>query len=236
MKGERRLALVPPAERAGAPGEPGITDEEIRDASALAGALERGEDALALALRAAVVPADLDDADHDALLARALGDADAPPTKAELREAARLRDALDEGALEGDAAVLAGALAAAYRPRPLTDLQNRALITRALGAPRREQRRRALPVTMAALSTLAAVAAGVALLLGRAAPPGASSPGSAPASVARVELIPARSTVALFEPEKPFPREGGETSRIDRIAAARSAELRANRYAAWGVR
>jgi hypothetical protein len=52
----------------------------------------------------------------------------------------------------------------------------------------------------------------------------------------RADLVPARSTLELFDPAEPFPREGEETSRIDRIAGARASDLRKNRYATWGVR
>ncbi|MCC6555365.1 MAG: hypothetical protein IT372_20585, partial [Polyangiaceae bacterium] len=134
---------------------------------------------------------------------------------------------------------LAGALRAAWRPAPLPEIKNEALIARALGRRGGERHRRIAPVTMAALSTVAAIAAGVALLLGRASEqggPSAMAPAPAEAIAARAALIPARSTAELFDAATPFPREGGETERVDRIASARAADLRANRYAAWGVR
>jgi len=247
MNGERRLRLVPPAGPPGGRdelqgdeprGEPPASEEELREARLLAETLERGDDPLASALRAAAMPADLDALDHDALIARALGDEAAAPTRAERRAAERLRDALDgrgraPAAVEGEQAELAAALRAAWEPAPLPELRNEALIARALARHERrdrglDRRRRALPVTMAALSTLAAAAAAVAIFFfaqGDKAP----APGAA-------ALISARSTAALFDPATPFPREGGETARIDRITSARAADLRANRYAAWGVR
>lgn len=250
MKGDRRLVLVPPADATGGaggppPGEPPPSAEEARAARALAEALERGEDPLAAALRAAAEPRGLDQADHDALIAAALGDEDAPPTRAEQRAADRLRGALEGAAADGrreggrpaedDGAALAAALRAAWRPEPLPALQHEALIARALARRGGERHRRIAPVTMAALSTIAAIAAGVALMLGRASEQEAATAG-APAEAIRAALIPARSTVELFDAATPFPREGGETARIDRIAGARAADLRANRYAAWGVR
>jgi hypothetical protein len=48
-------------------------------------------------------------------------------------------------------------------------------------------------------------------------------------------FIPTRSTDELFGAQ-PFPRTGGESQRIDRIATARASDLRQNRFAAWGVR
>ncbi|AKT39735.1 hypothetical protein [Chondromyces crocatus] len=216
------------------------TEEELREAQALADALERGDDPLARALRVASTPRALGSEDHEVLLARALGDEEAPALDAERRAAEALRDWLEapreqpEASFEGEAA-LVGALRAANRPAPLLELRNEALIARALGRHRRATPRRVIPVTMAALSSLAAAAAAVALLLVQQADaPSASAPLSSAAIP--VELIPSRSTAELFDPASPFPREGGETARIDRIATARAADLRSNRYAAWGVR
>ncbi|WP_437959607.1 hypothetical protein WME76_08085 [Sorangium sp. So ce119] len=236
---------------------------ELRAARELAEALDRGEVPLADALRAAARPVGLDRADHEALLARALGDEDAPPTRAERRAAERLREALEpraEGAPgrgggaggEGtrgpsDAlAELAVALRAAWRPAQLPELRSRALVEGALRAAPAPRARRIAPVTMAALSTLAAAAAAAALLFGEirqerapvAHAPGARPPAAEAAAAAAplLPLIEARSTAALFDPAAPFPREGGHTARIDRIAAARASDLRQNRYAAWGVR
>jgi hypothetical protein len=45
-----------------------------------------------------------------------------------------------------------------------------------------------------------------------------------------------RSAADLFDPTTPFPRAGGESARVDRIASARASDLRDNRFAAWGVR
>ncbi|WP_438019529.1 hypothetical protein WMF18_10830 [Sorangium sp. So ce315] len=235
------------------------SDAELRAARELAEALDRGEVPLADALRAAARPVGLDRADHEALLARALGDEDAPPTRAERRAAEHLRDALDprtagggepgrgggEGArassdVRDELAELAVALRAAWRPAPLPELRSRALVEGALRAAPAPRARRVVPITMAALSTLAAAAAAAALLFGelrRELAPAARAPGSPAAAAAPLpRLIEARSTAALFDPAAPFPREGGHTERIDRIAAARASDLRQNRYAAWGVR
>lgn len=271
MKGERRLRLVPPSgTSSGAPGdapgagpwegagEPPPTETELREAEALREAMEHDRDPLAASLRAAFRPAPLDEGDLEALLARAIGDTgsvespgrvDAPPTKIEQREAERLRaelDAQEEGAAAGgrmsEQAELAGALRAAWAPRPLEPAKNEALVAAALRKmPLAAPRRRALPVTMAALATAAAMAAGVALLIGRMGGPessslqSAASPPSAVMAGAQVDLIRARSAAELFDPATPFPRTGGESARIDRIASARAADLRANRFAAWGV-
>jgi hypothetical protein len=47
-------------------------------------------------------------------------------------------------------------------------------------------------------------------------------------------IVAVRSTQTLFD--APFPRRGGESARIDRIARARGSDLRENRFARWGVR
>lgn len=187
----------------------------------------------------------------------------AEPDEAELAAAERLRAALDGGhgpdsrrhegavvplrsaradrATGGPApepgAELAAALRAAYRPTALDPRRNEVLIATALAnAPRRRSTGRVI----ALVTTVTALAAGFALLLrtaGDAAAP-ASSPAAAvvAAQSPQPSLIPARSTADLFDVAEPFPRTGGESKRIDRIATARSADLRANRFAAWGVR
>jgi hypothetical protein len=88
--------------------------------------------------------------------------------------------------------------------------------------------RRITPVTMAALAGVAALAAGVAVFVGRV-PSG--NPGNVAAALVRVH-----SAEGLFDAATPFPRRGEESARIDRIASARAADLRQNRFAAWGVK
>jgi len=189
------------------------------------------------------------------------GDLGAAVTPCEREAAAALCEGLAQGALpaEGEAALL-GALAAAYRPRALDPAVNEALIARALtsapaarpslalvrgGAPReanapREPARRAhvISMTATALASVAALAAGVALVSGKLmvaprppAPVAASAPAAAPM---RVALIYERSTDELFDPAQRF-EVGRQSQRIDRIASARAAELRRNRFVAWGV-
>ncbi|EYF02047.1 hypothetical protein [Chondromyces apiculatus] len=177
-----------------------------------------------------------------ALSGPALSSDEAQPTPAEQHASEALRAWLDDPAAPPDASVasaaeLAGILRAANHPASLPELpmlRNEALIVRALGRKRAATPRRLVPVTMAALSGLAAAAAAVALFLN----PAADSPTAShilSGSGAQAALIPSRSTSELFDPATPFPREGGESARIDRIATARAADLRANRYAAWGV-
>ncbi len=149
---------------------------------------------------------------------------EAASTSAERAAAEQLRVDLDRGLPPP----LAQALRVALRPTDLDPARNEALIAGALRAPlRKSPLRRIAPATMAALTGLAALAASVALFLGR--PP-------APRPAATAELVRARSADDLFDATTPFPRHGEESARIDRIASARAADLRRNRFAAWGVK
>lgn len=200
-------------------------------------------------LEAAWRPGALDEAANERLLAAALGGEEAAPSEAELREAEQLRRAL-----EGDAphplAELAGALGAATKPADLPADRHEALLERALGAgadvvPLDARRRRARGVGAArpraarvgglvggALALAAAVALFVSTSRQRPDSQAAAPPRISEARA--VELAEARSTAELFD--APFAGKGGESERLDRINAARSADLRANRFASWGVR
>jgi hypothetical protein len=230
-----------------------FSDEELAEAAALREALEQGEDPLAMELRGAYAPASLADADLDALVSRALGDESAA-TNAERAAAEQLRADLAGEAFRaggsphapapalGEGGELALALKLAAHPRALPQARNDALVDAALRAPlsrrgplsgplgrRRSALRRIAPVTMAALTGVAALAAGVALFLGRAPLPEPALGGAA-------AMVHTRSADELFDAATPFPRHGGESARVDRIASARASDLRNNRYAAWGVR
>ena len=244
MKGEHKLRLVKPVDAAGEmsafPDEPEPTEAEIREAEALRASMERGDDALASALRAAHGSSSMDDELHAAMIERALAgpsseDAqDAPPSPSERASADRLREAMEAGRSRTEEAPLVEVgevLRAAYRPRDIEPLRNEALIARALArASSRRKAGRVLPIVTVLVASAAAMAAGIALYLAPAADAPASSVASAPA------LVRSRSAAGLFDPTTPFPRAGGESARVDRIASARAAELRENRFAAWGVR
>jgi hypothetical protein len=258
MKRARRPSPVPPpAARVDAGGgdEPPFSEEELREAAALRDALARGEDPLAVALRAAWAPAPLDGDDLAAIVDRALGQGEAATTRSEREAAAALRDELEQRRGFREATAIFGDLKAAHDPGEIPKARNEELIDQALArAPAAPRLRlvggsasRAAPAprprestsarsrwtakgTMAALSGVVALAAGVALLLGqldRAAAPAASLSASA--------LIHARSTDDLFDPAQKF-EVGAQSARIDRIASARASDLRQNRFAAWGVR
>ena len=159
-------------------------------------------------------------------------DPDAPPSEEERVASDRLRDALADASKPSADADFARALAVAHTPRELDDAEHRALLDRALArgatsAPARGSPgdRRGVVVRVAfGVAAVAALAAGVAFVV-RA--PGAPAVAS--------QLAVTRSTEPIFGAER-FPTTGGESDRIDRIATARAADLRDNRFARWGVR
>lgn len=188
---------------------------------------EEQEEELARALRAAWAPGALDPAVNEALIALALEDPLAPPTEEEIAESARLRDAL-EGKGHHPSAELARALRAAAHPAELRQLDAERVASRVLG--RRASRARVVAVAFGSVATAAvALAASWFLVI---APALRDGHGAELAERAQA-LAVSRSTAAMF-PEKFEP--GATTARVDRIALARSRELRSNRYALWGVR
>ncbi len=152
-------------------------------------------------------------------------DPDSPPTEEELLRARALADALrapapPPGASSEDAAFLR-AVALARTDRPLAPDVHARIIEEALATARERRGGRVIRVVFGASLFLAAAAV-LLLVLGRPRP----SPPSA-------QLQRSRSTQELFS--EPF-RPGEASARIDRIAMARSSDLRDNRFAAWGVR
>ncbi len=241
MSGDRKLRLVPPVvgqdEPTWLPDEPPPSEEELAAANELRALLEHGEHDLAEVLRAAYDPSSMEPSDNDALIDRALGidsvERDPSATPVERDAAGRLRDALAHPQTEGrdePEIEIADALVSAYRPRGIDPLRNELLITRALRrSSQRTVSRRVLPVVTAAVLGVAAMAAGVALYLR----PVTDKP---VAATTAPMMQRSRSTADLFDAATPFPRAGGESARVDRIANARAAELRDNRFALWGVR
>lgn len=160
-------------------------------------------------------------------------DPDAPPSAEEVAAAEKLRDALGSGAPH-PAADFARAISLAHAPRSIGEAEHRAIV--ADGVRRGDIRSRASvrrrTRTWIAVGSSLALAAAVALAVGPLSERGEEM--SARAVSAREPLLPVRSTQSLFR--EPFARTGGESDRIDRIASARASDLRANRFAAWGVR
>ncbi len=200
-------------------GDAGARDEEQRDAD------------LVQALAAALRPADLAEDVHDRILARALG-ADAQDLAAsseEQRSAEALRAGLEARDVRHPLVALALAVRAAALPREVPELVQARLVRDAVRAPRRV----VVVRTVAVVGLFVSAAAVLLVWLTRPAP--APTEATLPAPQPFLPgMVETRSTTSLFTPED-FPREGGQSSRIDRIASERSADLRTNRFVAWGV-
>jgi hypothetical protein len=211
------------------------TSKEAEDASSLAAGLDRKTDGFSTMLRAALAPSEIEQDAHEAILARALGteSSDAEPTDREVRESVRLAASIEAilrrvpapSQEEADSVAalseLARAVKLAHAPTAIDELGNERLIRRSVRAPGR--------ALFAAIAEMTAVAAAVfGIVLSQRTP--ASSREFSEADFAFV-----RSTSELFDPASPFPREGGTSARIDRIAESRASDLRKNRFATWGI-
>jgi hypothetical protein len=192
---------------------------------------------LALSLKAAWDPGPLALDESRAML-------DATPSAEEQELAAGLREALATRrvplATDPAAMQLAHALRSAFAPAELDAKEHRAILDAALAkmpaTDKRAEERGAEVIALRARARRAtvvrvafgfvagglALAASVVLVMTTAPGPGSEAP-----------LAKSRTTQPLFsEPFKP-----GETSaRIDRIALARAADFRDNRFTKWGVR
>lgn len=212
-----------------------------------------GLDELIEAVASSAKPRAIDPDVHEALLARALGispatpeeeAAEPPATAAEVEWGARLCRALEltdaeletalQDARESDVvrlAALARALKLAFAPRALDDLSGERLLRPALKQPSRRQNARMIYGAVAVVMTLAAAFAGLYVK--------SSSPSKASARLegrgSTEHMTQPHSTEALFEAMQPFPREGGTTERIDKIAESRAGDLRDNRFQSWGI-
>ncbi len=168
------------------------------------------------------------DAHHDAAGTPGDLDPDAPPTDEELREASALAAALEAGsAAPHDDAMFLRSLVHAHAPErsPLDAERNERLVARALDKGKIKGNGRVIRVLFGGGAVTAALAAAAAVVLFF----GNGQVESAP------KLAQSRSTQELFH--EPFQRGGGEAAaRIDRIAMARSSDLRENRFTRWGVR
>ena len=156
-------------------------------------------------------------------------DPDAPPSAEELAQAEALRGALADPSRPSASADFARAISLAHAPRPLGAEAHRAIVEQGIarGEARRRRARSRWGRASMAIAGGVAMAAAIALVLGRPSADGARRNEAEP-------LVPVRSTQSLFR--EPFARTGGESARIDRIASARAADLRDNRFAAWGVK
>ncbi|MBL8744319.1 MAG: hypothetical protein JNK04_24600 [Myxococcales bacterium] len=229
--------------------------EEREEAARLRDALAGGSDAMGSLLAAALRPGELDEEIHEQILAKALGGAqartdvaarpaasaalseEAPASAAETRAAGELRDALEARKTDHPLVGVAHALRHAHAPRPIDDIRNEALLRPALKLSSFAARRR---VAVVAVFGALAVAAGfLGLYISQpamfgVAPPAPAAMVAPPGDVFLPGMVEVRSTNDLFQPED-FPATGGATDRIDRISQARQADLRQNRFAAWGL-
>lgn len=206
------------------------SEEEIRESERLRDALDAGLDHeladLARAAASAAAPATLEAAELDAIVAAAIA-ADAPADEGEAALAEELRAALADPRRDHPLATLAHAARSAHAPTALSAEDNARLVARALEpAAARPPRGQVIRVAFGAAATITALAASVWLFAG-----GFGGAGS----TASIDLARSRSTQPLFG--EPFKAGDGQASaRIDRIAVARSADFRENRFKRWGVR
>lgn len=184
---------------------------------------------LAQALKQAWNPDPLDPALNARLIDLALDDPLAEATEEEVAASERLREALEQGTAHPEAD-LARALSAATRPGSIDDDTAKTLADTATSGTQRSKSNVVYAVFGAA-GAVAALAAALALVV-RPADRGMQS---APAAAAAVptDTAVSRSTGDLFDAKFEV---GRASARIDRIAGARSRDLRQNRYAAWGLK
>ena len=177
---------------------------------------------LATLLRSAFAPSEIDPTRHERLLQAALEDPFAAPSPEEVVESERLRRALDGDGDHLDL-VLARALSAAYAPSqaPPKVVPPATLTTSARPAAR------VFYVRFGGVAAALAAAAAVLFMISTRNRPEASAP-----ELPALALVQSRSTAALFQTAA----VGPPSARIDRIASVRERDLRANRYAMWGVR
>lgn len=197
---------------------------------------EQAELELAEALRAAYQPVDLPDRLNQALIELALEDPFAEASEEEQAESERLREALDLG-VDHPLADLARSVQVAADPGRIDTARNDQLIAAALRDAQISQRPsggKLIRVSFGTIGAVLAAAAGVLIwfqTLGQA--PSDTSSASVEAQQLSQPLAISRSTGPLFH-EKFDTKQ--TSARVDRIASARSRELRNNRYASWGAR
>ena len=190
------------------------------------------EQRLSALLKHAFAPSEIDPARHEQLLLAALEDPFAEPSPEELVQSERLRRALEGDGEHADLA-LARALANAHAPSTAAPnvahpaaLERRSASDASSASAPKKATATVLYVRFGALAAGLAAAAALLLTLN-------SRPNHAPApDLPTLVLAQSRSTAALFQTATAPP----PSARIDRIASVRERDLRANRYAMWGVR
>jgi len=180
----------------------------------------------------------IDEADHEVLLALTVGDAGVDFDAEQLTAAAALRDAL-QGQGQNPLAEIADSIrACSDQLGDIDELSHQRILRRTVYRGGSSQAGRASG-RGSVVATIVALAAGIALFAGswqwletQAESVAIDQQTLQPA----VDLAVSRSTTDLFDPMLPFSAQGGESDRIGRIVSARAADLRANRFASWGVR
>jgi hypothetical protein len=204
------------------------TDHEGRfepDGADGPGATWDADQSLAELLSTTWAPSELSPGAQERLVSLALEDPLAPATELERTEAARLRRALEGGPICRDADLArAFALAAGGGNYDVERATQSAALRAGLPSPRQTN---VIYVAFAATALAAAAAAAILLSL---------FPVDRPALVtapAEQQMVLSRSTASLFQEKFAV---GKTSERVDLIVAARARELRANRFAAWGIR
>ena len=175
------------------------------------------------ALLAAYAPTEIDPKLNELLISQALEDPLAPANPEEAADSRRLAEALEGQGFHPDQE-LVESLRLATQPETLPNNLNERLANEALR--RAKPSRTVVYVTFGAATAMMAAAASILLFMQSTGMQGV-------ASQAELKLIQQRSTAALFHEKF----DAKQTSkRIDKIARARSRDLRKNRYAMWGLR
>ncbi len=225
--------------------EPEVSEAEREAATNLSEALDR--EPFVASLRAARGEGSLAADDASILLAVALEATGglAPAFSERTREvAATLAGDLD-GTGDGDAELLPWTQVVRAAAGKLPDIDRlsheRSLRASLEAEPARKGGGDVLNLSRAPLWLGAVIAAAAALVLlinfGRQSDGGPTAGMPSPVTQqATAELKAPRSTAELFDPAEPFEAKGGESARVDKILSARAADLRNNRFAAWGVR
>ncbi|MEO6420087.1 MAG: hypothetical protein ABIP39_11795 [Polyangiaceae bacterium] len=162
-----------------------------------------------------------------------IDDPDAPASEEESARGEEFRLALEDPARSSADADLARALSLAHSPREISPEDHAAIVERAVTAAKTSgvhgrRRSNVIQVAFGVAAAAISLAAGVVFVVGSL-----SQHQETAAPTAALPLVQLRSTQPLFR--EPF-REGNASARIDRIAMARSSDLRDNRFARWGVR
>lgn len=198
---------------------------DAESADSLGSTWDAQDQRLAECLSLAWVPSELDLGVQERLLSFAFEDPLAPATDLERTEAARLRRALEHGSPHRDADFArALALAAGKGNEDVERAAQRVALTADVPSPRRSH---VIYVAFAASVLVAAAAAAILLSLFPLARP------ALVAASSEQHMVTSRSTAALFHEKFAV---GKTSERVDLIVAARTRELRANRFAAWGIR